>query len=81
MAYSISRGGADWQEIYVMDVASKNLLEDKIMDVKFSGTEWKDNEGFFYSTYKEQGGRWSGRRLGKCGKRIMSSSWGCPLLH
>ncbi len=56
MAYSISRGGADWQEIYVMDVASKNLLEDKIMDVKFSGTEWKGNEGFFYSTYKDQGG-------------------------
>lgn len=56
MAYSISRGGADWQEIYVMDVASKNLLEDKIMDVKFSGTDWKGNEGFFYSTYKDQGG-------------------------
>ncbi len=56
MAYSISRGGADWQEIYVMDVATKALLEDKIMDVKFSGTEWKGNEGFFYSTYKDQGG-------------------------
>ncbi len=56
MAYSISRGGADWQEIYVMDVKSKTLLSDKIMDVKFSGTEWKGNEGFFYSTYKDQGG-------------------------
>jgi len=56
MAYSISRGGADWQEIYVMDVASKQLLGDKIMDVKFSGTEWKGNEGFFYSTYKDQSG-------------------------
>lgn len=56
MAYSISRGGADWQEIYVMDVKSKTLLSDKIMDVKFSGTEWKGNEGFFYSTYKDQSG-------------------------
>lgn len=56
MAYSISRGGADWQEIYVMDVKTKELRADKIMDVKFSGTEWKGNEGFFYSTYKDQGG-------------------------
>ncbi|MDX5320884.1 MAG: S9 family peptidase, partial [Bacteroidota bacterium] len=56
MAYSISRGGADWQEIYVMDVASKSLLADKVMDVKFSGTEWKGNDGFFYSTYQDQGG-------------------------
>ncbi|HCS21144.1 MAG TPA: S9 family peptidase [Bacteroidetes bacterium] len=56
MAYSISRGGADWQEIYVMDVKSKALLSDKIMDVKFSGTEWKGNEGFFYSTYKDKSG-------------------------
>lgn len=56
MAYSISRGGADWQEIYVMKVADKSLLSDKVMDVKFSGTNWLGNDGFFYSTYKDQEG-------------------------
>ncbi|MHB1277157.1 MAG: prolyl oligopeptidase family protein, partial [Bacteroidia bacterium] len=56
MAYSISRGGSDWQEIYVMDVKSKALLSDKLMDVKFSSTEWKGNEGFFYSNYIDQSG-------------------------
>lgn len=56
MGYSISRGGADWQEIYVMDVASKTLLKDQVPDVKFSGITWKGNEGFFYSRYQSQNG-------------------------
>ncbi len=56
MAYSISRGGADWQEIYVMDVKTGKLLSDHITDVKFSGITWKGKEGFFYSSYADQNG-------------------------
>ena len=50
-AYSISEGGSDWREVYVMDAATGELLEDKLIDVKFSGIDWKGNEGFYYSSY------------------------------
>jgi prolyl oligopeptidase len=50
LAYAISRSGSDWQEIYVMDIASKKLLEDKVEWAKFSSIAWQGN-GFFYSRY------------------------------
>lgn len=55
-AYSISEGGSDWRKIIVMDVESKNILEDTIVDVKFSGIAWKNNEGFYYSSYDKPDG-------------------------
>ena len=50
MAYVISRSGSDWQEIYVKDVATGELLSDHIEWAKFGGAQWCDN-GFFYSAY------------------------------
>ena len=50
-AYSISRGGSDWREIYVMDVATKELLPDVVKDVKFTGISWRGKQGFYYSKY------------------------------
>ena len=50
IAYSISRSGSDWQEFYVMDVKTGELLEDHIEWAKFSGAAWK-GDGFFYSAY------------------------------
>ncbi|MFV0331137.1 MAG: prolyl oligopeptidase family serine peptidase [Dysgonomonas sp.] len=50
LAYSISRSGSDWNEIYVIDLTSEQLLEDKILWAKFSGASWKD-DGFYYSAY------------------------------
>lgn len=50
VAYSISKSGSDWSEIYVMDVATKAKLVDHIEWVKFSGVSWKD-DGFYYSAY------------------------------
>jgi len=50
LAYAISRGGSDWNEIYVMDINTKEILKDHINWVKFSGISWK-GEGFFYSAY------------------------------
>ncbi len=55
-AYSISEGGSDWRKIIVMDVASKKIKEDTLIDVKFSGISWKGNEGFYYSSYDKPEG-------------------------
>lgn len=49
-AYTISRNGSDWTEIYVMDTESKKLLDDHIMWAKFTDAAWRGN-GFYYSAY------------------------------
>ena len=50
MGYSIARSGSDWNEIFVMDVASKKLLADHINWSKSSVISWQGN-GFYYSAY------------------------------
>lgn len=50
-AYSISISGSDWREVYVMKADTQEKLDDKLIDVKFSGISWKGNEGFYYSSY------------------------------
>lgn len=49
-AYTISRSGSDWSEIYVMDTKTRELLPDHIEWAKFTGAEW-NGDGFFYSAY------------------------------
>lgn len=49
-AYLLSKAGSDWQEGFVMDVETRQLLSDKLEWVKFSGLSWKGN-GFYYSRY------------------------------
>lgn len=50
LVYKIARSGSDWNEIFVMDIATKELLNDHIEWAKFSGVScFKD--GFFYSAY------------------------------
>ncbi|TXD49925.1 prolyl oligopeptidase family serine peptidase [Polaribacter sp. IC073] len=55
-AYSISEGGSDWRKIIILDVESKNIKEDALVDVKFSGISWYKNEGFYYSSYTKPTG-------------------------
>ena len=50
-AYSISEGGSDWRKIIVIDALKNEVIEDTLVDIKFSGIEWKNEEGFFYSSY------------------------------
>lgn len=50
-AYSISEGGSDWRRVIVMDALDKKIIEDTLVDIKFSGIQWKLNDGFFYSSY------------------------------
>lgn len=56
LAYSISEAGSDWRKVIVMDATSKKILEDTIIDVKFSGISWRANEGFYYSSYDKPKG-------------------------
>ena len=56
VAYAISEGGSDWRKVIVMDVPSKKIVEDTLVNIKFSGLEWKNNDGFFYSSYDKPGG-------------------------
>ncbi len=51
MAYAISRGGSDWQEIFVKEVSSGEELKDHLEWVKFSGISWLNEKGFYYSRY------------------------------
>jgi len=52
-AYLIAQAGSDWEEGYVMDVATKKQLNEKIQWIKFSGLAWKGDDGFYYSRYPE----------------------------
>ena len=49
-AYLIQRSGSDWQEIFMMDIATKELLPDHIEWAKFTGASWY-KDGFFYAAY------------------------------
>lgn len=55
-AYSISEGGSDWRKVLVMDAETKKIVEDTLVDIKFSGLSWKGNEGFYYSSYEKPKG-------------------------
>ena len=55
-AYSISEGGSDWRKVIVMDALNKKIIEDTLVDIKFSGIQWKLNDGFFYSSYDKPEG-------------------------
>lgn len=56
LAYSISEGGSDWRKVLIMNAETKEIMEDTLVDIKFSGLSWKSNEGFFYSSYDKPEG-------------------------
>ncbi|MVM32306.1 prolyl oligopeptidase family serine peptidase [Spirosoma sp. HMF4905] len=51
----LSKGGSDWQEYQIMDLATKTYLPDKIEWVKVSGAAWQ-GDGFYYSRYPKPEG-------------------------
>ena len=55
-AYLISEGGSDWRKAIVIDTDSREIIEDTLVDIKFSGITWKGNEGFYYSSYDKPKG-------------------------
>jgi len=62
VAYRISEGGSDWNKIIIMNALTKEIIDETIVDVKFSGTSWLGDEGFYYSSYdKPQGSELSAK--------------------
>ena len=55
-AYAISEGGSDWRKIIVIDAETKEVIEDTLKNIKFSGINWLKNDGFFYSSYDKPEG-------------------------
>ena len=55
-AYLISEGGSDWRKGIVINSESREIVEDTLVDIKFSGISWRGNEGFFYSSYDKPEG-------------------------
>lgn len=51
LAYDVAPNGADWQEIRVLDMQTRQPLPDRVEWVKFGGASWRGSEGFFYSRY------------------------------
>ena len=51
LAYSISEGGSDWRKVIVIETQNKKIIEDTLVNIKFSAISWYMNEGFYYSTY------------------------------
>lgn len=55
-AYLITEGGSDWRKGIVMRTSDRTILEDTLIDIKFSGLAWRGNEGFYYSSYDKPKG-------------------------
>ncbi len=55
-AYAISEGGSDWRKVIIIDAIKKEVIEETLVDIKFSGISWKGNDGFFYSSYDKPKG-------------------------
>ena len=53
-SYAVSVAGSDWVEIRLMNTETKEVQNDLIKWVKFSGANWAaDSKGFYYSRYDE----------------------------
>jgi prolyl oligopeptidase len=52
LAYGVSTGGSDWITLSVMEVDSRQKLDDEIKWMKGSGVSWQ-GDGFYYSRYPE----------------------------
>jgi prolyl oligopeptidase len=50
LAYNVARSGSDWNEIFVIDLATGRATADHLLWVKFSEASWQ-GEGFYYSAY------------------------------
>ncbi|MDE3053341.1 MAG: S9 family peptidase [Gemmatimonadota bacterium] len=54
LAYGLSSGGSDWEELHVRDLKTGRDLADTVHWVKYSGISWtRDGKGFFYTRFPE----------------------------
>lgn len=52
MGYSKSTSGSDWRDFYIMDLETRDDLEDHLKWIKFSGMSWA-GDGFYYGRFPE----------------------------
>ncbi|HAQ21456.1 MAG TPA: S9 family peptidase [Prolixibacteraceae bacterium] len=52
LIYQVAKSGSDWNEIFVKNIETGEILSDHILWVKFSGCSWY-KDGFFYSAYEK----------------------------
>ncbi|HSH51037.1 MAG TPA: prolyl oligopeptidase family serine peptidase, partial [Bacteroidales bacterium] len=50
IAYQLSEGGSDWNDIHIRDIETGKDIKDQIPWIKFSNIAWY-KDGFFYSKY------------------------------
>lgn len=76
-AHLVTEGGSDWRKAIVMNALTKEVIEDTLINVKFSGTSWFKNEGFYYSSYDnpKDGSQLSGKRNTT---NSITTSWAHP---
>ncbi len=56
LAYTVSHGGRDRQEIRIMNVDTREHYNEVLKGCLFTGVGWKhNNDGFYYSRYPESG--------------------------
>jgi prolyl oligopeptidase len=53
VAYQLSKGGSDWTSAIVIRAEDKSIIDDKLVNIKFSDIAWHGNEGFYYSSYDQ----------------------------
>ena len=44
------------EKIITIETETKKIIEDTLVDVKFSGVSWRSNDGFYYSSYDKPKG-------------------------
>jgi len=52
LIYQVAKSGSDWNDVFVKNIETGDLLPDHLTWVKFSGLSWRNN-GFFYSAYDQ----------------------------
>ena len=50
-AYSVHEAGSDWEDIYILEMATQKKLDIVIKYAKNTGITWRGDDGFYYSAY------------------------------
>ncbi|MBK7033075.1 MAG: S9 family peptidase [Ignavibacteria bacterium] len=56
LAFGKTEGGSDWNDIYIIDLSTKQILPEVIKWTKNSGVSWHEG-GFYYSRYQASDGK------------------------
>jgi prolyl oligopeptidase len=52
-SFLISEGGSDWRKAIILNTENKEMVDDTLRYIKFSGMSWNGNDGFYYTRYEK----------------------------